>query len=135
MPGRRRGTTWLDTTLNTVISEGAAGLLTALDGTLSVADSQGLTLTRMIGDLSFHSNTLAGGAWGVQRVAIGMGMCSREAFTAGVTPDPDSAVEETARGWVYRTILAVAQNGAGAPVVERIQFDIHAQRRLDSGRV
>ena len=134
MPGRRRSA-WTDSQMNTEVAEGSAGLTTDLDGTLSVADSQGLTLTRLLIDLSFYSRVIAG-AHGIQRVALGIGMCSREAFTAGVVPDPESDVEFPARGWIYRTIFAVAQNGIGAPVIQRqLTLDLRAQRRLDNGRM
>jgi len=134
MPSNRRRTQWIDTNVNVNVSEGAAGVPADLDGNLSVADSQGLTLTRMIIDLSTSSATVAG-AWGIQRLAIGMGMASREAFTASVLPSPESPTEEPARGWVWRTNVLVGQNGTGGAVLgPRIMADVRAQRRLDSGR-
>ncbi len=134
MPSTRRRTQWIDTNQNSNVSEGSVGVVNDLDGTLSVADSQGLTLTRMIVDLSTASATI-GGAWGIQRLAIGMGMASREAFTAAALPSPESPSEEPARGWVYRTNVLVGQNGDGGAILgPRIMVDIRAQRRLDSGR-
>ena len=130
----KRRTSWEDTIFDAdAIAEGSAGVNFALDGTLSQADSQGLTLTRCIGDLTFLSGTTAG-ANGQQRLSLGIGMASREAFTAGVLPDPESETEEPARGWVYRTVLGVTQSVQAQPMV-RLQFDIRAQRRLDSGRL
>ena len=133
MPNRRR-TTWQDTFLQNNTVSGAQSLI-ALDGVLSVADSQGLTLTRLIGDISCSSNTVAG-AFGVERFSFGVGMASREAFAAGIVPDPNSNVEEPPRGWVYKNTVAVSQNGIGTNVVTaRVIFDIRAQRKLDSGRL
>jgi len=130
----RRKTMWKFTGVQRGIEVGTAGERIALDGSLSVADSQGLTLTRLIADLSFMSNTVAG-AWGVQRFAMGVGMASREAYTAESLPSPNSDVEEPARGWIYQNIIAVSQNGVGGVVTTRVLFDLRAQRRLDSGRM
>ena len=130
----KRRTTWEDTIIVLNVEVDAAGDRSALDGGLSQADAQGLTLTRCIGDLSIYSNTVAG-AWGVQDVAIGIGMSSREAFTAETLPSPNSLNEEPARGWVYKNIVAASQNGVGGQIVTRVLFDIRAKRRLDSGRM
>ena len=130
-----RRTTWHDVGLKaTTVSEGATGVNIALDGTLSVADVQGLTLTRTLGNLYFMSMTVAG-AWGIQALSFGIGISSREAFTAGVLPDPEGDTEEPLNGWVIRNVVAVAQNGIGGAVIQRVHFDIRAQRRLDSGRL
>ncbi len=129
----RRRTSWEDSVLANTIVVGTQTLL-SIDGTPSVDTGQGRTLTRVIGDLVFVSTTVAG-AWGVNRMGIGIGGCSREAFTAGVVPDPLSETEEPPRGWIYRHVAVMSQNGIGTPVVSgRVQFDIRAQRRLDSGR-
>jgi len=134
MPNRRR-TKWEDTHIATTIAAGATSLGVAIDGTPSGDDAQGLTLTRMLGELSFMSTTVAG-AWGVQVLTMGVGGSSRVAFTADSLPTPNSNVEQPPRGWVWKTSVAVAQNGAGAPVVmERVHFDIRAQRKLDGGRL
>ena len=129
-----RRTTWEDTAFAVGIATGAQQL-TALDGVLSQADAQGLTLTRMIIDLSCFSSTVAG-AWGVQRLALGVGIASREALAASAVPDPNTDTEEPPRGWVWKTTVAIAQNGIGTPVVTaRIMVDNRAKRRLDSGRL
>ncbi len=128
----RRKTTWLDTVLSFQVSNGSQ-VVRAIDGTPSVGDAQGRTLTRLIGKLAFHSTTVAG-AWGVQNMFMGAGAASREAFTAGALPDPGSPTEEPTLGWIYRGHVAVAQNGSGAPVVFVVEFDLRAQRKLDSGR-
>ena len=119
--------------MSVAISSAGQSLL-ALDGTLSQADAQGLTLTRLIGTLSMGSSTVAG-AWGTGRLAVGVGIASREAFTAGIVPDPRSETEEPPRGWVYKTIEGIAQNGISTPVLTHVRFDIRSQRKLDSGRL
>ena len=91
---------------------------------------EGVTLTRAIGSLSFFSGTVAG-AWGKQILDIGIGIASREAVTAGVVPDPNVAADRPPRGWLYRARRVVEQNGAGAPIVLWVPFDIRAQRRMD----
>jgi len=127
----RRRTTWEDRVLGQTLVAGAQ-LLIRVDGTNSVADSQGLTLTRVIIDMYLMSTSIAG-AYGVQAVDYGVLGMSRESFAAGISPDPGSESEEPMRGWVVRNRVAVAQNGIGTPVTVRIQHDLHAQRRLDEG--
>ncbi len=132
MAGKRR-TTWVDTSPNGVIVVGTQ-FLVGIDGNPSVSDGQGRTLTRVIGNISFACSTVAG-AWGIQSLSVGIGAASREAMAATVVPDPGSIVEEPTLGWIYRDIIMVTQNGIGTPVVAaRMSFDLHAQRRLDSGR-
>jgi len=132
MPNRRR-TMWEDTLFAQNVTNGTQELC-AIDGTNSVADSQGMTLTRLILDLSFASRTVSG-SWGVANVDIGVGLTSREAFSAGVVADPSSETEEPSRGWIYRNRVLVSQNGTGTPVTMRVIADIRAQRRLDEGRI
>ena len=102
----RRRITWESTIVNQLVEADLAGERIALDGVLSQSDAQGLTLTRTIGMLSMVSNTVAG-AWGVQCVAFGIGMSSREAFTAEALPSPNSNDEEPARGWIYQNVHPV----------------------------
>jgi len=129
----RRRTMWEDTLFNEALGTGLQ-LRKAIDGTNSVADSQGMTLTRLIVDLTFLSRTVSGG-WGVANVDIGMGLTSREAFTAGVLADPQAETEEPSRGWIYRNRILVSQNGTGTDVIQRITVDLRTQRRLDEGRI
>ncbi len=130
----RRRTQWIDTVYNIDMVAGTQ-VVQAIDGGVTVADGQGRTLTRVIGRLAYASNTVAG-AWGTAQLSVGFGASSREAFSASppALPDPGSATEEPLNGWIYRDHILVSQNGAGAPIVTMTQFDLHTQRKLDSGR-
>jgi len=90
------------------------------------------TLIRTILRLELFSETVAG-AWGTQRVDIGIGITSQEAFAAGVVPDPNTDGDQPSRGWIYRTRVVPSQNSAGAPVVLTLAADIRAARKLDDG--
>ena len=122
---------WTDNFVGLQIASGAQAE-TRLDGGVTDVVARTLTVVRTIISLDISSDTVAG-AWGLQELFFGIGVFSREAFNAGIFPEPSQALEKPARGWLWRGHRSVAQNGAGAPIVTHMQADIRGSRRLDNG--
>ena len=128
-----RRTAWEDTLFDSTVLSGGAASPTLMVG-LTRDESRGLTITRMIGELSFASNTIAG-AFGNQIIDIGIAILDRDAIAASAHPDPNSVEDEPPSGWLYRNRIRVGQNGAGAPTIYVVRFDMRAQRKLNGGQV
>ena len=103
-----------------------------VDGSVTDVVARRLTVVRTIVSLDIFSTTVAG-VWGVQEIALGIGVISREAFAAGVFPDPVEANDKPTRGWLWRTHQAVSQNGSGGQVLVHIEGDFRGARKLDAG--
>ena len=129
-----RMTDWQDTIVSELVVGGGGPITNSLLGTLTAADTRGLTLIRTLVRLDFASNTVAG-AWGHNQIDMGIGVSAQEAFAAGVLPDPNISNEKPARGWVYRSSVGVAQNGVGAPVVYSVTADIRGARKVENGEL
>ena len=123
---------WIDTRVGLNIVDGAQGV-TAIDGGSTQVVQRGTTIIRTIITLHVMSSTVAG-AWGAHVVDLAIGITDREAFTAGVVPDPDSAVDKPARGWMWRTQMLVSQNGVSTPIVTTMHADVRGARKIDLGR-
>ena len=129
----RRRTNWIDTTFYTLLASGSQSVR-SLFSELSQRDVAGLTITRTIIDLGFSSTTVAG-AWGTQRLSMGICLVSSEAFSAGVVPDPETEADLPVGGWLWRSTKLIAQNGAGAPVVFPLFIDLRSQRKVAAGEL
>jgi len=126
-----RATDWIDTLVALDVANNAQDNVSLMTGVAPV-NVRRQTLVRTILELSFHSATVAG-VWGTQRLSIGVGITSQEAFAAGVLADPNTAGDQPSRGWIYRNRIVVGQNGVGGPVVHQVSKDIRAMRKLDDG--
>ena len=132
MPNRRL-TKWVDTLVQSVVTPGTQVQVELLNAA-ALIDTEGWTITRVIGELAFASTSTAG-AYGSQIMDLGLGVISREGVVGGVFPDPDAQEDEPTRGWLYRTRCTAFQNGTGTPIWSpSCKFDIHAQRRVENGR-
>jgi len=129
----RRATDWIDTLVALSVATGAQVNVSLMTGVAPI-NVRRQTLARSIFDIGMTSASVAG-AYGVQKISIGIGVVSQEAFAAGVLPDPEVAGDQPSRGWVYRTVCLVAQNGSGAQVVYGCTGDIRAMRKLDDGEM
>ena len=128
-----RQTDWVDTTIARSVASGAQDFFSLATG-MAPINLRGATLIRTIIRLDLHSATVAG-AWGVQRLQMGIGITSQEAFAAGVLPDPVTAGDKPSRGWIWRGSIAVAQNGIGSPVMFDLSADIRASRKIENGEL
>ena len=127
-----RATTWMDTVMDRDVLNGGTGFESLLNTGFDL--TRGVTAIRTLVTLGLSSETVAG-AWGRQRVYIGIGIASQEAFGAGVLPDPASESDQPARGWIMRTSVVVAQNGVGSVVVFPINMDIRGARKIENGEL
>jgi len=127
----KRATDWIDTLVDRGVATGAQDFFSLMTGVAPV-NVRRQTLVRTLISLDLYSETVAG-AWGVQIIDVGIGITSQESFAAGVLPDPVTANDQPSRGWIYRTRIAVAQNGIGGRVIYPIRADIRASRKLDDG--
>ena len=130
-----RMTDWQDTIVSELVPSNSTAFNSLL-GTLTPADTRGVTLIRTLVRLDFASNTVAG-AWGHNQLDFGIGITSQEAFGVGVTalPDPNISNDKPARGWVHRSTQGVAQNGVGSPVVFSLTADIRGARKIENGEL
>ena len=128
----RRGTTWADTVFNSSMGSGGGNQTLSLISTFDPDERRGMTITRILMCLYIIPDPV-GGTGGVQRMSIGVGIASQEAFAAGATPDPEDPEDFPQRGWMYRCSHAVIDNltpGYPTPVIRE---DLHAQRKIDTG--
>ena len=128
-----RPTDWVDTRVILEVSTSAQSITSLVTG-LSTANTRSATIIRTIIRLGLFSNSVAG-AWGVASLDLAIGIASQEAFVAGVVPDPNSATEKPARGWMWRTQMQVAQNGVGSQVIYSIEADVRSGRKVENGEV
>ena len=128
-----RPTDWIDTLVDESITTTADKSKSLMTGVAPV-NMRGMTLIRTILMLTLYSNTTAG-AWGVQRVDMGIGVASQDAFAANALPDPEVATDKPARGWVWRGQLLVSQNGVGSEVLHRLNADIRGARKIENGEL
>ncbi len=132
MPGKML---WIDTFLTQATasaSQSAQDL--AAQFTSEATRLAQMTLMRMIVRLDI-AYTVHDSGEGSQRVGIGFGIESQEAFAAGVHPDPLTTGDFPARGWTYRGVWRVFGFAADQPAVDvaRVDFDIRARRKLENG--
>ena len=128
-----RPTDWIDSRPTMEVASGSQSIDSLMTGVAPV-NMRGMTVIRTIIRLGLFSNSVAG-AWGVQRVDLGIGIASQEAFAAGVLPDPSTATDKPPRGWVWRSSVLVSQNGVGGQVVFNIEADIRGARKVENGEM
>ena len=104
-----RSVAWEDRVLDSTIAVGGTSINDLMPN-LTEDETRGATVTRLIGTMTWWSNTI-GGAYGIQVLSIGIGMVGRTAFVAGAgsLPDPAVSADQPERGWLYRARYAVAQ--------------------------
>ena len=126
---------WIDTLID---SQVASSGQEAVDLTLSFTNEETrlaqMTLMRMIVRLDV-AYTVHDSGEGSQRVGIGFGIESQEAFAAGVHPDPLVQGDFPVRGWVYRGVWRVFGFAADQAAVDvaRLDLDLRARRKLENG--
>ena len=123
-----RRTAWEDTTIDIdCVQQNTQQLMTSFEAD----ERMGLTCARWIGEFGIFSQTTAG-AFGLQRVSLGIAMLDADAAAAGAFPDPQSSTDNPPGGWVYRTHCVVFQNGVGTNPITRCQFDLRGMRKFGS---
>ena len=129
MAGNRRRK-WVDRMITETTADGTQDVEDLL-AFVDEEDTKGITIVRHIIDLSITAAPVLGDDTDIQVYAVGIGIFSREAVTAGNFPDPDAQTQVPMTGWLWRTRLLVANNAAVGPI--RLQLDLRAQRKMMYG--
>ena len=130
MPGVKRGTSWYDTNVNVQAASGSASTaLALLPADVLARDIPGLTIVRTLVDLSIHP-AVPFSSFGGQRLIIGAGIVTADAFLAGALPDLNAPSEEPIRGWMFKNNRFSFQSENSFQFGD-LFLDIHSQRKLD----
>jgi len=128
-----RLTDWVDTRVGLTVTAGSQDN-TRVDGGSVQTTLRGITIVRTILAFGAFSTSVAG-AWGIQQLDMAIGIVTREAFNAGIFPDPNSATDKPARGWIWYGQMLVSQNGVGTKIVHTLNGDIRGARKIENGVV
>ena len=128
-------TLWTDTGFNNIVVVGTQ-LVSSMMGSLDMTETRlgQLTLLRTILGLDIGASVHDQGE-GSQRLAIGLGIASQEAFAAGVLPDPNQDSDFPPRGWIWRAAYRVYGFAADQPAIDRqrVDMDLRSRRKLENG--
>ncbi len=113
----------------------ASGSLQTLLGALGPINTRGNTVTRMIIDLMMVP-TVTNAVTGMQKLSIGIGIASQDAFGVGASalPNPATEADEPARGWLYRGHKLINDDTAQFSIAV-VSVDIRAKRKVDNGEL
>ncbi len=129
-----RSRAWGTTMFNALFATDGTQLLTNLLSGLTELDT--VTAVRLVVHLGVVPNDLLGAIDGTVFLDVGIGVAAKEAFDAGVVPDPDSGDEMPARGWLWRDRLWLSRGTDAVGhvmVAEGVRADLRAARRVDRG--
>ena len=124
---------WEDQVINTSIASGSQDSQTLL-GTLDEDEALGMTVTRIL--VSLYAMPLARFvARGEQALSLGIGIIDREAFGAGVLPDPETSDDQPIGGWMFRERLFVRDDTTTSAIepTPLLKYDLKGQRKVGRG--
>ena len=134
----RRLTDWQDTDVNVTLADGGTDLV-SLNGALSVVETRGATVTRLLIALNMFEAALNQGK-AVQRVYWGIGVAAQEAFVLGTTaiPDPNVPTDKPRLDWLAKGMIIVASGSTATdrpvPIYTR-ELDIRSSRKIENGEL
>ena len=128
---------WVDSTLSIQVASSGQDSRSLITG-FSAADTRlaQMTLLRTIIGVDI-AYTVHDSGEGSQKVSLGIGITSQEAFAAGTLPDPVLATDYPTRPWIWRAEYRVFGFAADQPTIftRRLDLDIRAMRKLENGEV
>ncbi len=131
----RRPRAWSDVRINQVVAAAAASV--PIDLGIELADRDVKTAVRVIGDLVAFPDDRNATIDGVMQIEGGIGVASREAFTAQIVPNPNQQGEYPALGWLYMHSMVMISNNSSGTIemynVPTVHFDVRANRKVDKG--
>ena len=137
MTTARRGRLWTDFNFDENLADAGISLKNLLAN--AVVDLQTKTVIRCLGRLRVLPSVVANATVSAQLISIGIGVTSRDAFTAAgaSVPSPAVATDAPTNGWLYKE-QAVLVNQQDSGTVEAWEFpefrwDIRASRKVDRG--
>ena len=130
-------TIWIDTVFDVDVASGTSrtdSLMTGVSSTQTRFDR--MTLLRTIVGLDVARAVHDSGE-GSEKVSLGIGVTSQEAFAAGIVADPETASDFPVKGWVWRASYRVYGFAADQPAVfnVRIDKDLRGNRKLENGEM
>jgi len=132
-PRRRR--IWADRVIDLLITSG--GQTIPIDLLVDLPEDDVKTVTCIIGRITSVYADPDGALTTSQRIDMGIGVASREAFTAGIVPDPATQADYPTQGWLWidspTTLKVNASGTTEAFHVPVVTFDVGAQRKVDKG--
>jgi len=133
--GPQRKTVWVTTLITESVAAGGADIAGLL-GNRTIADMEGLTLTRTIGRLYFQVAAVDG-TFTLSRLDYGVGLVSQESFAAGVLPDPGVDFDKPISDWVYKDMALVTGSGDTTLPLEAPmhQWDVKSRRKIGDGEL
>ena len=126
---------WIDTNIHSDIASGTTSSVTLMTGVSSTQTRfDQMMLLRTIIGLDIFPVVHDEGE-GSQHLALGIGIASQEAFSAGVFLDPQTSTDYPTRGWVWKAQYRIWGFAADQPAVfnQRVDRDIRAMRKLENG--
>ena len=132
----RRGTAWDDSRVAATVGSGASTTGQLLVENVADPEKRGCTLVRMILDLSLVA-TPPGAVSGMQRLSIGIGLVSDDAFSASAFPEPSETDDFPVGGWIYRGMRLIRDETLASGIIaqERLYLDLRVQRKLERSSV
>ena len=128
---------WADAKVNSTVLTGASA--SSQDILLDLASDpiDTVTVTRLVGVLTVLPILAIIAQDYTQAVHVGIGVASRQAFTAGAAslPNPNVTAEYPPRGWLYVTSMWLFKINSTThdDHYPEIHFDIRTMRKLDKG--
>ncbi len=126
---------WIDTGFDDSVAIGTPLIRSLMTG-VSAADTRlsQMTLMRTIIGLDI-GRTVHDSGEGSERVAVGIGIASQEAFAAGTLSDPEVNTDFPTRGWVWRGHYRTFGFAADQPTIftRRLDLDMRSMRKLENG--
>ena len=110
----RRRTGWDEGPLSTTLLVNAASQA-QLWSTAQTAAQDGLTVARLRGSWSLQLDSAGSAGDGFQAFAVGIGIVSLAAFTAGQASVPSPLTEIEWEGWLYHELVTGVTAGATTP--------------------
>ncbi len=125
---------WVDSGFNVDVTIGTQGLFSLLTSGPAVSRFNQMTLLRTIIGMDL-ARTVHDSGEGSERCAIGVGVCSQEAFTGGTVADPLTDADFPTRGWIWRAGYRIFGFAADQPAIftRRIDIDLRSMRKLENG--
>ena len=132
----KRASEWIDTFITFQLVDGGQTNL-FLDQGRTQQELRGCTIDRIL--IHLQAAPTEQQVEGITRLALGIGLVSRESFTAGSLPDANENTDKPLGGWMWRDSLMVAESDqilteSGVRVITEIRADIRSGRKFGEGR-
>ena len=90
------------------------------------------TVVRIVLHLGISLSDPTDTSSGITQMDMAIGVCSNEAFVAGVVPDPNVEADVPARGWLWRERLWLPHTATVQHPMD-VHADLRAMRKVDRG--